>query len=246
MRAEVHAALSVLFEVDRTGRTVLTEVESRWVLECFDLPLNRWEFVVDADAAARAARTIGYPVVLKVVSPDILHKSDVGGVVLDVADERQLRDAYTGIEQSVRRNTPSAVIQGIAVAERIRGLCEVLVGVKRDPVFGPTCVVGLGGIWTELLGDVALRVCPLTDEDVLAMLAELRGSRLLRGYRGVPECDVEALRGLVMKVSEMAICLDAIAELDLNPVVVGAVGEGAWIVDARMASTPASQRHAFS
>ena len=185
------------------------------------------------DEAVAAAEALGYPVALKVVSRQVPHKTEAGGLRLDLRSPADVRDAWGAIVASVRRCQPDAVIDGLMVQKMMKGNVEAIVGLKRDPRFGWAVMVGLGGIFTEVLHDVSLRLAPVTPEEAEAMLKELRGTKLLEGARGRPRADAKALAGLVSEVSILGASLgDAARELDLNPVLVLDAGQGVACVDA--------------
>lgn len=189
----------------------------------------------DADEAVDAARELGYPVVLKIASEDIPHKTEVGGVVLDVRDDAALRQAFAAVMAHVARLAPQARVDGVVVASQLRDGIELIAGVSRDPVFGPVVMVGMGGIHAEVLQDVAVQVAPVTEDEALAMLRSLRMSALLAGVRGQPPADVRAAARLVARLSAFARQhADTVAEIDLNPVLVRREGEGAVVLDALM------------
>lgn len=209
------------------------EVEE--LLAAAGVTIPRSATVTTADGAVEAAAAIGGPVVLKVVSADALHKSDVGGVILDVEGENAVREAFTRVTSVV----PS--FEGVLVQEMVGGGHEVLVGVSQDPNFGPLVVYGLGGVYVELLEDVAFRLAPLTDVDAAEMMSEIKGSPLLTGYRNQPLGDVEAVKDVLLRVSALVETAPEVSEMDLNPVKVLAPGEGVRVVDARiLLATPQS------
>jgi acyl-CoA synthetase (NDP forming) len=193
------------------------------------------ELVVhDADQAVAAARGFGWPVVLKIVSPDIAHKTEAGGVQLGIGDETSLREALPAMRERVERHAPSARITGFLVAKQLRGGVEVLVGTQRDPVFGPVVTVGSGGVLTELLQDVCVKLAPVDEATALRMLEATKAGRLLDGWRGAPACDKHALARQVAALSRVAWAgRDRIAGIDLNPVL--ALPEGAYALDALIA-----------
>ena len=206
--------------------------EALRLLECYGLPVARFALARSPEEAVKVAESLGGRVALKVVSPDILHKSDVGGVVVGV-EPGDAALAYRELVERVSRRAPSARIVGVLVQEVVPKGLEVIVGSVRDEVFGPIVALGLGGVFVEVYEDVAFRPTPLTDIDVDDMVSELRASRLLRGYRGMPARDVEALKDVMLKVSRLMEELP-VKELDINPLVLYARGEGAKIVDARI------------
>lgn len=213
------------------GRTVLSEPEAAAVLAAHGVSQPREVRASTAAEAVEAARGLGFPVVLKLCSADILHKSDVGGVRLGLADDPAVAAAFGALQAVGARQ--HARWQGVLVQEQVAGDVEVIVGARHDPVFGPVVLVGLGGVLAELLDDTAVRLAPVSPATAHAMLRQLRGYRLLAGYRGRPAVDLEAVAQLVATVSRVA---DAVplAELDLNPVLVRAGAPGAVAVDRRL------------
>jgi acyl-CoA synthetase (NDP forming) len=177
--------------------------------------------------AAAAAKEIGFPVVLKAVGPTIIHKTEVGGVVLGLRDETAIRDAASDMESRLKGD-----LTGMVVQRMIPGGVEVVVGATSDPTFGPLVLYGSGGILVELLGDVAFRIHPLTDSDAREMINEVKGSALLRGYRGGSRADQEALENVILRVSALLEHCPEIHEMDLNPIKV--LESGAIVVDARV------------
>ena len=187
----------------------------------------------DADSAVAAADAFGYPVVLKIASADIAHKSDIGGVLLDIGDAAAVRAGFASLLERARRAAPQARLDGVLVARQLGGGIECLAGIQQDPVFGPIAVVGLGGIFVELLGDVALRRCPFDESEALAMIRSIKGRAILDGARGRPPADVAALARLLSRLSEIAaVAGPRLGAIDLNPVIVLAAGQGAFAVDA--------------
>lgn len=214
------------------GELALDEHESKAVLASAGMAVAPEHAVHSEDGALSAAHAIGYPIVLKVISRDLLHKSDVGGVELDIRDDAQLRIAYRRMHDNVSRNAPNARIDGVLVAKMLKGGLEFSLGVHNDPVFGPTIMAGLGGIFIEVLKDVAFRHAPVAPEQAHAMLRELRGYPLLQGVRGQPPSDIEALVDALVRLSQLAVGLRGrIASIDVNPVLVLPEGQGAFAVD---------------
>ena len=202
------------------------------LLALYGIPTARAVTIHSEDEAAEAAAMIGRPVAVKVVSPSVTHKSDVGGVVLDVSGNEEVRAAYRQVT-SVAENADGAVIQ-----EFLGHAHEVIVGMTEDPLFGPLIVFGLGGIFVELMRDVSFRINPLTDVDAREMLSEVRSAELLTGYRGEAGGDVGALEELVLRVSVLVENHPEVAEMDLNPVMVFPPGKGVVVVDARIRTRP--------
>ncbi|MBA4490055.1 acetate--CoA ligase family protein [Paracoccus sp. S1E-3] len=189
--------------------------------------------VTDPEAAVAAAEGFGYPVVLKILSPDILHKSDIGAVKLNLADAAALRAAYAEILQAAATHAPEARISGVLVAKQLTGGVECLMGINRDPSFGPVAVFGLGGIFVELLNDVALRACPFDVDAARGMIGSIRGAAVLNGARGQPPADIEALAQMLSALSIFAAGAgERLASIDLNPVLALPVGQGAYALDA--------------
>jgi len=228
---EKEAAMAVIERAGGEGS--LTESLSKRILKAYGIPVTRECLAETPDQAAGAAEVIGYPVALKIESPDILHKTEAGGVILNLADEKALREAFERILENAREYKPDARIHGLLVQEMLKPGLEVIIGVKRDPVFGPTILFGLGGVLVEVLQDVAVRAAPLREQDAWEMLEEIQGRALLGEVRGRPPRDREALVSILLKVSRLAVELeDRLEELDINPVIVYEEGAGAVAADA--------------
>jgi len=221
-----------IFERVKRKRNNLTELESREVLAYYGITLVKGEIVKTIEDAKKFVDKIGYPVVLKVVSPQIIHKSDVGGVVIDIRNEKELFQAYHGIVKSVEEKMPKAVIDGFFIQEMISGGHEVIVGGKWDSTFGQTIAFGLGGVFVEVFKDVSFRVVPIKKEDALQMIKEIKAYKILKGYRGKKPVSIEALVDILMKTSKMMEENPEIKELDINPVF--ALPDQAIAGDARM------------
>jgi acetyltransferase len=209
----------------------LSEFECKRILEHCGIPVTREELTASADEAVRLARELGYPLALKVQSGQILHKSDAGGVALDLGSEADVRRAYEEVLSNAQRVAPQAEIRGVLVQGMVKGGVEVILGSMRDPVFGPVVMFGLGGIFVEALGDVSFRIAPLSRSDAEDMIEEIKGHRVLRGIRGREPADLDAIANALLSVSRLVIDhRDAIDELDINPLVV--FPRGAKAVDA--------------
>ena len=217
------------------GRSALSEVESKQILAAAGIPVAMAEAASSADAAAEAAGRIGYPVVLKVLSPDAVHKSEAGGVMLNLASAAAVREAYAQIQRNLAARAPGARFEGVAVQPMAQAGVELIAGIVRDPRFGPTVIAGLGGIFVEVMKDTALRLAPVNRREALAMIAELRGGAILDGARGNPPIDRTAFADLIVKLSEVAAAHPEIAEMDLNPV--AAYADGVKVLDARILLT---------
>jgi acyl-CoA synthetase (NDP forming) len=213
-------------------RTLLTEIEAKVLLAESGIPVSPARLARTRDEAAAIAAELGFPAVLKVVSAQIAHKSDVGGVELGLTSKDDVGAAFDRIMASAKQHAPDATIDGVAVQRMEKPGTEVIVGVTTDPQFGPVLMFGLGGVLVEVLKDVAFRIIPIEERDARQMIEEIKGYPLLQGYRGQPPADQGALRSLLLKVSAFVEGHPEIAELDLNPVF--AYADGAIAVDARI------------
>jgi acyl-CoA synthetase (NDP forming) len=218
--------------VRSSGRHQLTETEAKELIKGTGIPVVATVLCRSAREAAAAAREIGFPVAMKVVSADIIHKSDVGGVVLDLNNATQVQKAYRDMLVAVKANQPAAKITGVTVQAMAKKGTEVIIGLTRDPQFGPVVMFGLGGILVELIKDISFRIVPLERRDATEMMKEIKGYPLLKGYRGQPPADLEALENIILKVAALAESRPEIRELDLNPVI--AYARGVIVVDARI------------
>jgi acyl-CoA synthetase (NDP forming) len=212
----------------------LSEHRSKAVLAAYGIPVTREVLATSAAQAARAAADLGPGVVMKISSPDLAHKADLGLVEVDVAGAREVRAAYGRLLERAEAAAPTAVLEGVLVSELVTGGTETVLGVADDPLFGPTVMLGLGGVFVEVLGDVTFRVPPFDRADARRMMRELRGASLLTGARGRPPADVGALVDVIMRVQRLAVDLAGeVAELDINPLIVrpkGAVAVDALVV----------------
>jgi acyl-CoA synthetase (NDP forming) len=213
-------------------RKLLTEVTAKELLGAQSIPVVPTSLARSPSEAVRLAKTLGLPVALKVVSPHIIHKSDVGGVRLHLANLSQVSKAYREILATVRARVPDAVIDGVSVQPMAKPGIEVVAGLTRDRTFGPVIMFGLGGIFVEVLDDVAFRVVPLRPRDARAMIREIRGFPSLQGSRGASPVDLGALEDMLLKLSALAGQHPEIQEIDLNPIF--AYPTGALAVDARI------------
>jgi len=224
--------LKIFDEVQRSGRKHLLEPEAKTVCMAYGIPVTKFKVAKTSDEAVKFAEEIGYPVVLKIVSPDVLHKFDVGGVILNIKSQKDVRKAYGQILDNVKKKVPNARIVGILVQEMAPSSTEVIVGATKDPQFGPAVMFGLGGIFVEVLRDVAFRIAPLSEEEAKEMITEVKGYPLLRGFRGQPPADIDALIKILVNTSKLVMEHLEIKELDLNPIMV--YEKGAKTVDARI------------
>ncbi|MCL4439750.1 MAG: acetate--CoA ligase family protein, partial [Firmicutes bacterium] len=204
----------------KPGET-LSESSAKAVLEKYGIPVTRNAIAASADDAVIKAKIIGYPVALKVDSPDIPHKTEAGGLRLNLINDDQVRAAYDDIIRNVRGYKPNARISGISVQEMLPEGTEVIIGVTRDPAFGPVIMFGLGGIFVEVLKDVSFRVAPVSPGDAADMIEEIKGYAVLKGVRGKPPADIKAIADIILRVSALVTDYgDSIEELDINPLVV--------------------------
>jgi acetyl coenzyme A synthetase (ADP forming)-like protein len=231
---QIEQARETIAHAKRQGRSLLLEPEAHDVLKAYGFPVLQYRFAKSEDEALHAAREIGYPVVLKIVSPDIAHKVDVGGVKLDIHSDAELRENYRQMLADVQKAKPDARIFGVFVQEFIKGGKETILGLKRDPLFGPLLMFGLGGIYVEALRDVTFRIAPIRELGVHRMIRQIRGFKILEGFRGEPPSDIDAIAECLARLSQLATQLEEIVELDINPLVVFERGRGARVVDARI------------
>jgi len=213
------------------GRSFLYEYESKNILAKVGMSIAKSILAESDEEVISTAKNIGFPVVLKIVSPQILHKSDVGGVLLDIKNEREVINGYNNILNTIKSKMPKAKIKGILVQEMVPSSTEVIIGAIRDPQFGPTIMFGLGGIMTEIIRDVTFRIAPLTRNDAEDMIKGIKSYRILEGFRGLPKADITALLDILMILSKMMMEYPEIKTVDLNPTLI--YEKGAKIVDAR-------------
>jgi len=210
----------------------LTEYTAKKVLQAYGIPVTRETIAVNEAEAVNAAADLGYPVAMKIMSPDILHKTDTGGVMLNISSPAAVRESYHRLMEAALAHNPAANLEGVLVQEMLPGGTEMIVGIGKDPVFGSTVLTGLGGIFVEALEDVALRVVPVSPRDAEEMLSELKGRKILDGLRGQPPADTEAVQEIIQRVARLAEDFPNITELDINPLFVYPRGKGACAADA--------------
>ena len=223
---------AVLDAAKKEGRTSLTAPEAKRVADACGIPVPQEALAESADDAARLAESMGFPVVLKIVSPDILHKTEAGGVVTGVESGPAAREAYAKIVDTARKHSPTAKIDGVQVQQQLSAAQEVIVGAVTDPGFGKLVAFGLGGVLVEVIKDVTFRLAPATRDDALSMLDSIQAAELLKGVRGGQPVDREALASLLVAVSQLVTEFPEIVEVDLNPVF--ARSDGATAVDVRI------------
>jgi acyl-CoA synthetase (NDP forming) len=226
------AKVPILDRARSEGRVVLTEVESKELLKSAGISVVDTSLATSKEEAISISQKLGFPVALKIASPDIVHKSDAGGVRLGLETANQVGEAYDQILGAIRQKHPRAKVQGIAVQKMARPGVEVIIGMSKDAQFGPVLMFGLGGVLVEVLKDVSFRIVPLSRRDAAEMLREIKGYPLLEGYRGQEAVDIPRLEELLIKVSDFVEKHPEIRELDLNPIF--AYSDGAMAVDARV------------
>jgi acetyl coenzyme A synthetase (ADP forming)-like protein len=220
--------------VREDGRLTMGEAEARDVMAAYGIRIPQSRVAKDEAEAVQIAEEIGYPVVMKIASPDILHKSDIGGIKIGINSASDVRDAFDLIVYRATRFMPDATIWGVQVQEMVMGGKEIIVGVNRDPQFGPLLMFGLGGIYVEVLKDVTFRVAPISSLDAQEMIREIRSYHLLQGVRGEQASDQAAIADVLLRISQLVTDFPEIVELDINPLLACEVGQGAVAVDARM------------
>jgi len=218
----------------RSGIHQIGEVEAKEILRAYDFQVLGGYLAKTADEAVDAAERVGYPVVLKISSPDIIHKSDFGGVRINLANAEQVRDAFDLMMLRVQRRAPEAMIRGAYVEKMGSKGREVILGMTRDPQFGPLLMFGLGGIFVEVMKDVTFHLAPITSEEAMQMLKGTRSYALLQGARGQAPVDLQAIASALQRISQLATDYPEIMELDINPFTVGGIGTPAYVADARM------------
>jgi acyl-CoA synthetase (NDP forming) len=224
--------VNVFAQAKKDGRSYLLEPEAKMVCMEYGIPVTRFKVAHTPEEAIKSAEEIGYPVVLKIVSPDVIHKFDVGGVALNLKTLSEVKDAYEKILKNVKKHKPNAKIIGVLVQEMAPQSTEVIVGAIKDPQFGPALMFGLGGIFVEVLKDVTFRIAPITESDAREMITEVKAYPILKGYRGQPPADIDAIVSILLSTSKLVMDHQEIKELDLNPIMV--YEKGAKTVDARI------------
>jgi acetate---CoA ligase (ADP-forming) len=211
-----------------------SEAHTRPLFSAYGIPVVPGDTAHTAAEAVRIATAIGYPVVLKIVSPDLLHKSDVGGIVLNLDSEAAVKAAYEDLMQRIGASHPEAHLEGALVEKMAAPGVEVIVGMRRDPYFGPLIMFGLGGIYVELFGDVSFRVAPVSREQALEMILSTHAGRLLTGFRGQPKADLHAVVECILRLSQLSLDFPEIEEVEVNPLVVYPEGQGGLALDGRI------------
>jgi acyl-CoA synthetase (NDP forming) len=225
-------ASQIFKKVAKEKRKSLLETEAKTVCMEYGIPVTKFKLAKNEEEAVKFADEMGYPIVVKIVSPEIIHKSDVGGVIINLKDGKDVRDAYKKILRNVRKYKAKAKIVGVLVQEMAPSSTEVIVGATKDPQFGPAIMFGLGGIFVEILKDVTFRIAPVTEDEAREMIMEVKAYPLLKGYRNMPPADIDSIVKILLNTSRLVTQHEEIKELDLNPIMVYA--KGAKTVDARI------------
>ena len=223
---------SIFDQVKKEGRSILTEFESKKIVRQAGISIVETKLAKTQKEVVSLSQKMGFPVALKIASPDVIHKSDSGGVKLSVQSVAEVKKAYDEILKKVRKQYPRALLHGISVQKMVRPGTEVIVGTSKDPQFGPVIMFGLGGIFVELLKDVSFRVIPVERKDAQEMIKEIKGYPLLQGYRGKEPADISSLVNIILKLSRFIEENPGIKELELNPIF--AYRNRAVAVDARI------------
>jgi acetyl-CoA synthetase (ADP-forming) len=232
METNINKILDLIKEIISSGRTVMLEPEAKSLISMVGIPTPNFNLVQTAEEAQKTAESFGYPIVLKIASPDILHKSDVGGVKVNLNSADEVFSNFNEIKKNVLNKSPNAAIHGVLVQKMAPSSTEIVIGAIRDAQFGPAVMFGLGGIFIELLKDVSFRITPIIKEEALEMIKEIKGYQLLEGYRGSPKLDIDAIAETIVKVSDLIFNTNEISQIDLNPIMV--YQSGLLAVDARI------------
>lgn len=228
---DVRSMERIVKETLSLGRKVLVEPEAKELLRLASFPVPKSRVVKDVTAALEAAREIGFPVALKLVSPDIIHKSDAGGVFLNIMNEKEIEEKWSSVILGVADDYPTALIEGFLIEEMAPRGAEVIVGAIRDEQFGPAVMFGIGGVTVELMKDVSFRLAPITREEAFEMMGEVKGFPILTGYRGQTIKDLDAIADALIKLGDIMGRVDGLKELEINPLIV--YERGAVVADAR-------------
>lgn len=237
-QVDAEKAREIISAAKRTGLTNLPQDDALRILSLYGLPVIKTESATTKPEAIAAGRKIGFPAAMKIISPDVVHKIDVGGVKLDLNSEEDVSKAFDEIVQNVKTQVPNARIEGVLLQEYLMGGTETILGVHRDPKFGPLLMFGMGGIYVEVYHDVSFRLAPIRELSATNMVNEIRGSRILQGFRGQPPRDTKAIAECLLRLSQLSVELPEVAELDVNPLV--AIDNGCRALDARIIITDSS------
>ncbi len=222
---------SIFEDVGNQKRTVLNYEESRKVMELAGIPLNKMMVAKNLEASIQLANEVGYPIVLKVISEDVIHKSDSGGVKVGIKSDEELSKSYQEMMENVLSSYPDAKIEGVSVEEMVSGV-ELLIGTNTDSQFGKMIALGIGGIFVELYKDISFKLIPVSSKDIQDMIDEIKGKAMFDGFRGLPKVNLDELTSLILTISKLIEDHPVIFEMDLNPVV--ATENGLRVIDARI------------
>jgi acetyltransferase len=225
----------------RTQRYQVGEVKAKSILQAYGFQIPEGYLATTADEAVEIAERIGYSVAMKIVSPDIIHKSDLGGVRLNVTNNDGVRDAFDLMMLRIKERAPEAWVEGIYVEKMLNRGLEVIIGMNRDPQFGPMLMFGLGGIFVEVMKDVTFHLAPISEAEAIQMLKSTRSYEILKGKRGQRGVDLAAIGIGLQRISQLTTDFPQIAELDINPYIVGEIGSEPVVADARMTLQPLSE-----
>jgi len=233
-KVDTNKAKKIFDKVKQERRQNLLEEEGQEILRAYGLPLPQSALAKTEQEAIKIAKKIGYPVVLKIASPQIIHKSDAGGVKVNIQNDKDARSAFKEIIKNAKKYNKNAVIKGVLVVEMVKGGKEMIIGSKQEPGFGPVLMLGMGGIYVEILKDVTFRLAPVTDKEAEDMIASIKTKKLLEGVRGEKPSDLAKLSECIQRLSQLVTDFTEIKELDMNPVLVMEKGKGCKILDVRI------------
>jgi len=221
-----------IIEKAKKEKRSLLETEAKELLKEYGIPVPDFKLIKNEEEITELAKEINFPIVMKIVSPDIIHKTDAGGVKVGIKTEKEARIAYQEIIFEVKKYNKKAKISGVIVYPMVRKGTEIIIGIMKDPHFGPVIMFGFGGIFVEVLKDISFRILPIEERDAEEMINEIKGSKILKGVRGEGPKDIKAIKNLLLKISQLALENPEISEIDLNPVFV--FEKGLQVIDARM------------
>jgi 4-hydroxybutyryl-CoA synthetase (ADP-forming) len=227
-------AKKIFDKVKKEKRPNLLEEEGQEVLKAYGLPLPTSALAKDESEAVKIANKIGYPVVMKIASPQIIHKSDAGGVKVNLTNDKEVKDAFKKIVKNAKKYNKDAEIKGVLIVEMVKGGKEMIIGSKLEPGFGPVIMLGMGGIYVEVLKDVTFKLAPVTTREADDMISEIKTQKLLQGVRGEKPSDIAKLSECIQRLSQLVTDFKEIKELDMNPVLVMDKGKGCKILDVRI------------
>ena len=224
----------IIMRHSRAGTVQVSEVRAKEILSAYDFNVPEGRLVTSVDEAVETAGRIGFPVAMKIVSPEIVHKSDIGGVKINLYSDQAVRDAHDLMMLRVKRSYPEARIEGVYLEKMCPPGREIILGMTRDPLFGPMLMFGLGGIFVEVMKDITFNLAPITHGEAMQMLKDTRSYALLVGARGQARVDLDSIADGLQRISQIGPDFPQIQELDIYPYIVGPVGSDAFVADARM------------